>query len=225
MKITKRSFINMSPSDIGRLKDPELRELLRGARQLYTQQEKVFKKYESKVWSPAWDKMRRYYDEHGKEKVVISHGVEYYSTVPQSINKMNLNQMRQEVYQLQGFFQSKTATVPGSRTNMKEMGARIFGTDKRGRPLHKLDVEQWTALWSLYEEYKRSKPTTASSTVLQQAVGQVIIDAIEKNSDIWLSSGKIEEIADIIKEEKKRMNWEMNNYEEGEPVLSGVRSY
>ena len=107
----------------------------------------------------------------------------------------------------------------------KEMGVRIFGEDKKGNPLKRLNVEQWAALWSLYDEYKNQRPADVydSSTKIQQAVGQVIIDKIEKNSNIWLSTGSIEEIADIFRQARKSTDWEKNDYDRGKSVFSGTR--
>ena len=61
-RITKRSFLKLNPADIGKLKAPELRELLRGVRNLFTQQEKTFGKYKQSVYSPALDKMENFYE-------------------------------------------------------------------------------------------------------------------------------------------------------------------
>ena len=228
-KITKKRFVNLSPADISHMKGKEAREMLRGARQLFMQQQKTLEKYNQSVYSPAYQKMMDYYSEHGIEKLVSKkEGIEVWKTSPIAASDLSLNQVKQELFRLQEFFESKTSTVPGSRKVMKEMGSRIFGTDAKGNPKHKLNVEQWTALWSLYEEYKRSKPQDVNeqSTVVQQMVGQVIIESVEKNANIWLSSGKIQEIADMFQSYRDSANWEMNNYDaSGKSVLSGTRSY
>jgi hypothetical protein len=95
-KITKKKFVNLSPSEIGKMKAPELRELLRGARQLFNVQEQTFKKYEKSVWSPARDKMKNYYE----------------STEQKAQSRMNINQMRGELFQLQNFFQVRNHGSP-----------------------------------------------------------------------------------------------------------------
>lgn len=228
-KITKRNFLKMSPAEISRMVGKEARELLRGVRQLFTAQQKTLEKYSQKVYSPAYQKMMDYYSQHGTEKLLSKKGgIEQWGTAPRAASDLSVNQVKQELFRLQEFFESKTSTVPGARKVTKEMGARIFGTDEKGNPKHKLDVEQWAALWSLYEEYKRSRPQDAqeNSDIVQQAVGQVIIDAIEKNSNIWLSSGKIQEVADLIQNYRDSSSWEMKDYNDsGKTVLSGTRSY
>lgn len=228
-KVTKRKFLKMSPAEISKLKASDARELLRGVRQLFLAQQKTLDKYSQSVYSPANQKISDYYSEHGREKLVSRKGgIEEWRTVPQAVSDMTGNQAKQELFRLQEFFESKTSTVPGARKVTKEMGARIFGTDAKGNPKQKLSVEQWTALWSLYEEYKRSRPQDVNeqSTVVQQMVGQVIIDSIEKNANIWLSSGKIQEIADMFQDYQDSGNWEMKNYDaSGKSVLSGTRPY
>ena len=107
-KISKSKLLNLSPSQIGKLKAPELRELLRGARQLFQSQSKTFEKYENKVYSHSYEKMREYYREHGREVYETKGGIESYTTVPERMNKMSMNQMRSEIFRLQEFFDSKT---------------------------------------------------------------------------------------------------------------------
>ena len=120
-KLTKKNFVSLDPSAIGKLKAPQLREILRGARQLYNAQSSTFKKYSDTVWSPALDKMNDYYDEKGKRNV----------------SRMNMSDMRNEVFRLQEFFDSDTSTVPGARRVMADQDRRIFGTDSKGFHNHR----------------------------------------------------------------------------------------
>lgn len=208
-RITKRSFLKLNPADIGKLKAPELRELLRGVRNLFTQQEKTFNKYKQSVYSPALDKMENFYEDRGK----------------QAPSRMNMNQMRNEVFRLQEFFDSDTATVPGARKVQAEQDRRIFGTDKRGRPKYRMTVEQRSQLWSIFEEYKKMRPSDVmeQSNIVQQAIGQILIE----NDKIDFSMDTLNKVMDKVIDQRQRFNWEMDgvDYDGEEPVFTGKRPY
>lgn len=208
-RITKRSFLKLDPSQIGKLKAPELRELLRGVRNLFTQQEKTFGRYKQSVYSPALDKMENFYEDRGK----------------QAPSRMNMNQMRNEVFRLQEFFSSDTATVPGARKVQAEQDRRIFGTDKRGRPKYRMTVEQRSQLWSVFEEYKKMRPSDVleQSNIVQQAIGQILIE----NDKIDFSMETLNKVMDKVIDQRQRFNWEMDgvDYDGEEPVFTGKRPY
>ena len=208
-RITKRSFLKLNPADIGKLKAPELRELLRGVRNLFTQQEKTFGKYKQSVYSPALDKMENFYEDRGK----------------QAPSRMNTNQMRNEVFRLQEFFDSDTSTVPGARKVQSEQDRRIFGTDKRGRPKYRMSVEERTQLWSIFEEYKKIRPSDVfeQSNIVQQAIGQVLIES----DKIDFSMDTLYKVMDKVMDQQQKINWEMVglDYDGEEPVFTGKRPY
>ena len=208
-RITKRSFLKLNPADIGKLKAPELRELLRGVRNLFTQQEKTFGKYKQSVYSPALDKMENFYEDRGK----------------QAPSRMNMNQMRNEVFRLQEFFDSDTSTVPGARRVQAEQDKRIFGTDKRGRAKYRMTVEERTQLWSIFEEYKKIRPSDVfeQSNIVQQAIGQVLIES----DKIDFSMDTLYKVMDKVMDQQKKINWEMVglDYDGEEPVFTGKRPY
>lgn len=208
-RITKRSFLKLNPADIGKLKAPELRELLRGVRNLFTQQEKTFERYKKTVYSPALDKMENFYEDRGK----------------QAPSRMNMNQMRNEVFRLQEFFGSDTSTVPGARKVQSEQDKRIFGTDKRGRAKYRMTVEQRSQLWSIFEEYKKMRPSDVmeQSNIVQQAIGQILIE----NNKIDFSMDTLNKVMDKVIDQRQRFNWEMDgvDYDGEEPVFTGKRPY
>ena len=207
-KITKRSFLKLNPSDIGKLKSPELRELIRGVRNLVSQQEKTFNKYDQTVYSPALDKMKDYYEDRGKK----------------APSKMNVNQMRSELFRLQEFFDSDTSTVPGARKVQAEQDRRIFGTDKRGRPKYRMTVQQRSDLWKVFEEYKKLRPSDAleQSNIIQQAVGQILIE----EGKIDFNMDTLNKVMEKVEQERVRFNWEMDiDYDNSEPVFTGKRPY
>lgn len=205
-RITKRSFLKLDPSQIGKLKAPELRELLRGVRNLFTQQEKTFKRYEKTVFSPAMEKMKDFYDDRGKN----------------SPSRMNMNQMRNEVFKLQEFFEAETSTVPGARRVQAEQDRRIFGTDSRGRSKNRMTVEERTDFWKVYEEYKKMRPADVleQSNIVQQAIGQILIE----NDKIDFNMETLQKVMDRVEGQRQRFNWEMDvNYEGSGSVFTGSR--
>lgn len=205
-RLTKRSFLKLDPSQIGKLKAPELRELLRGVRNLFTQQEKTFKRYEKTVFSPAMEKMKDFYEDRGKN----------------APSRMNMNQMRNEVFKLQEFFEAETSTVPGARRVQAEQDRRIFGTDPRGRAKNRMTVEERTDFWKVFEEYKKMRPADVleQSNIVQQAIGQILIE----NDKIDFNMETLQKVMDKVEGQRQRFNWEMDvNYEGSGSVFTGSR--
>lgn len=205
-RITKRSFLKLDPSQIGKLKAPELRELLRGVRNLFTQQEKTFKRYEKTVFSPAMEKMKDFYNDRGKN----------------APSRMNMNQMRNEVFKLQEFFEAETSTVPGARRVQAEQDRRIFGTDSRGRAKNRMTVEERTDFWKVFEEYKKMRPADVleQSNIVQQAIGQILIE----NDKIDFNMETLQKVMDRVEGQRQRFNWEMDiDYEGSGSVFTGNR--
>lgn len=205
-RITKRSFLKLDPSQIGKLKAPELRELLRGVRNLFAQQEKTFKRYEKTVFSPALDKMKDFYEDRGKN----------------APSRMNMNQMRNEVFKLQEFFDADTSTVPGARRVQAEQDRRIFGTDSRGRAKKRMTVEERINFWTVFEEYKKMRPADVheQSNIVQQAIGQILIE----NDKIDFNMETLQKLMDKVEGQRNRFNWEMDvSYEGTGSVFTGNR--
>jgi len=215
-KLTKKSFQRLDPSAIGRLKAPELRELLRGARQLFSAQEKTFKKYEKSVFSPALDKMQGYYEDNGM----------------QSVSRMRVAKMRNEIFRLQEFFDSQSSTVPGARKIAIEQDKRIFGSNEKGKPAQRMTLEQRTNFWAAYQEFvsmqKESYVRNMGSNTIQQYLGQMVIEA-SKRSGRDYGFGSATDYAELrrrLEEEKAEEDWEMNDYEYGDSdIFSGKRPY
>lgn len=215
-KITKKNFVKLDPSQIGKMKNPELRELLRGARQLYNSQEKTFKRYEKTVYSPALDKMQDFYSDRGEK----------------AVSRMRRAEMQQELFRLQEFFDSKTATVPGARKVMLEQDKRIFGVNEKGKPAQRMTLEQRKGFWSAYNEFvnlkKESYIRNMGSDTIQQYLGQMIVESakIKGTGGFDFTAGTFNELIRRLEEQKAEEDWEMNNYEYGDSnVLSGKRPY
>lgn len=205
-RITKRSFLKLDPSQIGKMKSPELRELLRGVRNLFNHQEKTFKRYEKSVFSPALEKMRDFYEDRGKN----------------APSRMNMNQMRNEIFKLQEFFDADTSTVPGARRVQAEQDRRIFGNDSRGRAKNRMTVEERTNFWTVFEEYKKMRPADVleQSNIVQQAIGQILIE----NDKIDFNMETLQKLMDKVEGQRQRSNWEMDvSYEGTGSVFTGNR--
>lgn len=213
-KLKKKDFIALDPSEIGRLRAPQLRELLRGARQLYNAQASTFKKYEGKVWSPALDKMEDYYDEKGIRK----------------ISRMKVADMRNEIFRLQEFFEAKTSTVPGARKVMADQDRRIFGSDEKNRPLKRMTLEQRTNFWAAYNEFismeSEQYVRDMTSSAIQEFLGQMVIESAKKADDFWLDRGTVDELKERLRKKKAQEEWELGEFDyDGGDVFSGKRSY
>ena len=215
-RLTKTYVRNLSPAEIGKMQAPELRELLRGMRNLFTQQDKIFQKYEEKIFSPARQSMKEYYNKSGKPDTV----------------DMSINQMRSEAFKLQDFFQQKTSTLPGARAVEIAEDKRLFGEDKRGRAKYRMNVKERTSMWALVEEYKRlNKAEMFESDIIQQAVASMVIDASKNRSyngreiNLEINALNMEEITrriGILREQ----NWENEAYADSDyDVFSGTRPY
>lgn len=211
-KLTKKKFLDTTASQIGKMTAPELRQLLRGARQLFNAQEKTFQRQKN-LYSHALDKMQTYYDETGKSNV----------------NSMRVNKMRSELFRLQEFFDSKSSTVPGARKIAIEQDRRIFGEDSKGKPARRMTMEQREKFWAAYTEFQNTMGEAffrrMGSDRIQQFLGQMTAER-RGNPDSIISEEAFEELYRRLSAQNERDNWEMSNYEYGDDdVLSGKRPY
>lgn len=215
-KFLKKSFLAMEPAELGKLKLSEARSLLRQARAAYEKQEQTFSKYKDSVWSPAVEKMQDYYEDTGKN----------------SISKMRLSKVQNELFRLQDFFGSETSTVPGARRVMMEQDRRIFGTsEKTGKPIKRMSLDQRTEFWAAYNEFvnmeKESYIRNMGSNTIQTFLGQIILEKNKKGDGYsGFDYSDFKELRRRIARDREREEWEMSSYESGDSdVLSGKRSY
>lgn len=221
-KLTKKSILNLTPSDIGKMKNPELRAILRGARQLYSQQEKVLNRYSQQVYSHSHELMKDYYKENGVR----------------NISRMRQSELRGEVFRLQEFFDSQSATVPGARTIALEQDLRIFGGDKKRRkPNRRMTVNERRNFWDAYDEYKNMHSETyvrnMGSNNIQQMLSQIAVEYENFGDDFsgdpddhWFTAEMLADLDRKVKERKKSEEWENANYDNfNGNVHSGKRPY
>lgn len=217
-KVTKKSLLNLQPSDISKMKNPELRALLRGARQLYTQQEKVLNRYSRQVYSHAHELMKDYYEENGTK----------------SVSRMRQSELRGEIFRLQEFFDSQSATVPGARKIALEQDRRIFGETKTGKPKRRMSVEQRKNFWSAYDEYKNihseSYVRNMGSNTIQQMLAEIATESATFDDDFedgnWFTADMLADLDRRVKERKESEDWETSGYDNFDGnVYSGKRPY
>lgn len=217
-KVTKKSLLNLQPSDISKMKNPELRALLRGARQLYTQQEKVLNRYSQQVYSHAHELMKDYYEENGTK----------------SVSRMRQSELRGEIFRLQEFFDSQSATVPGARKIALEQDKRIFGETKTGKPKRRMSVEQRKNFWSAYDEYKNihseSYVRNMGSNTIQQMLAEIATESATFDEDFedgnWFTADMLADLDRRVQERKESEDWETSGYDNFDgDVYSGKRPY
>lgn len=217
-KVTKKSLLNLQPSDISKMKNPELRALLRGARQLYTQQENVLNRYSQQVYSHAYELMKDYYEENGTK----------------SVSRMRQSELRGEIFRLQEFFDSQSATVPGARKIALEQDKRIFGETKTGKPKRRMSVEQRKNFWSAYDEYKNihseSYVRNMGSNTIQQMLAEIAIESATFDEDFddgnWFTADMLADLDRRVQERKESEDWETSGYDNFDGnVHSGKRPY
>ena len=213
-KLTKKKFLGIDPSRIGNMKVPELRELLRGARQLFKSQQSMFKKHEKSVFSFALDKMEDFYDRKGEK----------------AVSRMNKRDMGNELYHIQEFFKSETSTIPGVRRVFREQDARIFGVDEEGNPKKRLTFDQRTNLWAAYNEFKllekESYVRNMGSNTTQQELAGMVIEMYKNHpdSDFMFGSGDFAELKRRLEERQAEEARIIKNEDSGD-VYSGKRPY
>jgi hypothetical protein len=156
----------------------------------------------------------------------------YEDTGKNSISKMRLSKVQNELFRLQDFFGSETSTVPGARRVMMEQDRRIFGTsEKTGKPIKRMTLEQRTDFWAAYNEFinmeKESYIRNMGSNTIQTFLGQIILEKNKKGKGYsGFNSTDFEELKHRIARDREREEWEMSSYESGDSdVLSGKRSY
>ncbi len=220
-RLTKKSFLNLTPSEIGKMKNPELRAVLRGMRQLYTQQEKMLNRYSEQVYSHAHELMKDYYKENGTK----------------AVSRMKQSELRGEVFRLQEFFEAQSSTVPGARKIAIEQDRRIFGTTgARKTPKRRMTVEERRNFWDAYDEYKNLHSETyvrnMGSNTIQQVLAEMAVEKSDFGDDFsepdehWFTAEFLADLDRQVQERKKKDEWESANYDNfSGNVHSGKRPY
>ena len=154
---------------------------------------------------------------------------------------MTRGELQNELVRLQDFFESATSTVPGARRVQVEQDRRIFGvktgsgisyTEKSGRPINRMNVEQRRSFWAAYMEYTSLKGeayTRNLSDVIQQFLGEMVMDQFGDDPlDLEWEDMVVffRELEMRIAQRKDEEEWEMANYAyRDSDVSSGKRPY
>ena len=214
-KLTKKKFLSYSPADIGKMKQSERRQLLRGARQLLDAQVKMLDKYERSVFSYAYDKLKDYYKENGTPE----------------IRSMTNQKLYSEIFRLQEFFGSKTATIPGARKVALEQDFRIFGVnEKTGKPTRRMTVDERKDYWDAYDEFKafikEDEWRNFGSNAIQQVLSEYkILGAYTPSSDEEgaFSAEMFRKMKEELVRRSQEENWENSGYDYARKIFSGKR--
>ena len=193
-RLTYDRLKKMPASEIGKLSTSQTADLLRQFREKFKMREKQFARAGKNVYSPALEKMENYYESAGT----------------QSTETMSRNRMQSELFRIQEFFNSETSDVKNARRVMRDQDARIFGTNARGNPLHRMTTEERSKFWALYEEFMRSKPQYNNpymSGKIQQYLGEITLSG-KKEKGVFKKGD-----TGII----KALNELQQKIEEGEP--------
>lgn len=160
-RISGKWLTNANPEDIGSMSKKQIMSLLRQVRSLYKKRAQTFEKYSDTVWSPAYEKVKDYYDEKGFRDV----------------SSITRNQALNEIFSVQSFFQAESSTLAGARRIAREQDVRIFGETASGKPKHRMSVKQRSIFWTLYSEFTNQFKTSATvfgSNAIQQYLGEIV---------------------------------------------------
>lgn len=195
----------MPASDIGKLDIQGAELLLSQFRYKFEMRQRAFSRAGKNIYSPALEKMNSYY----KGKV-------------QPTENMSLNKMREELFRIQEFFNSKTGTVKGAREVMREQDIRIFGKTEKGNPRHRMTIKERVEFWATYKEFMKSNPTyndAFMSGKIQQYLGEIAVDDRKSKGEDEDASVDLIQRLNKLKSMAKERNPEYGKF--GFNVLSG----
>lgn len=98
---------------------------------------------------------------------------------PVPLKNMSRNQLILEFVRYSKFFNSETSSLSGIRKVNRIQDARIFGVNKRGKPLATMTSEQRERYWNLYEEFLNQKPLLSApsySSHVQQSIAEALFN-------------------------------------------------
>lgn len=96
---------------------------------------------------------------------------------PLQLTEMTRNQLIMEFARYAKFFNDVTSTEKGIKKVNLEQDIRIFGKNKRGRPLRTMTRAERKRYWELYGEYLNQNPTHTSkfgSETIQQQIAEAV---------------------------------------------------
>lgn len=133
------------------------------------------------------------------------------------IKDLSRDQLILEIARYQHFFNSSTSSEKGIIKVNREQDKRIFGVDRRGRPLNTLSQEEREYFWNFYEEFKNQFPewsTQPFSETVQQSLADSMI-----NDPIFAKLNFMDKLK--LARDKFLGQIQMQNLEDTPNVLSG----
>lgn len=101
----------------------------------------------------------------------------YFNGQMPDISKMSWQSIERELRSHHQFWASKTSSASGARKEQIEQSKRIWGVDKKGKPLKVMTFDESKAFWSAYDEFNelyKGQLARYDSNRIQQAVGTVM---------------------------------------------------
>lgn len=131
------------------------------------------------------------------------------SKKPVQLTKLTRNQLILEFARYSSFFNSVTSTEAGIKEVNKQQDIRLFGSDKRGRPLYTMTQSQRDDFWDLYEEYKVQNPskfTNYGYNKVQEAIAMMVESGNEIGPDNLTNA--LKRVTKILESENEIVNME-----------------
>lgn len=216
-KLTKKKFASMSTDEIKKLSKPQVKDLVKQARQMYNRQAKTFERYRTTVYSHAYELMKEYYEN---------------DTRP-TFSRLTRAQLQAEAIRLHEFFSSKGATVPGARKISVDVDRRIFGVnEKTGKPRFRMDINQARDFWAAYHEFegmeKGARFETWGSFKVQQVLAEMILDrftsAEERDDAVPFYASDFAQLKTRLNELEDYERWDLLHVNRINSILSGKRA-
>lgn len=157
---TMKRIQEVSPEEIGKMKEGELEKLVNATRK---QVERRIKRIEK---SGLYSHAAAAYEE----------SIAKHERLPDP-RVMTINQMRAEMSSHQSFLKAKTSTVKGIKDVNRQQDLRIFGPKTPGgkTPKHTMDHKERVKFWRFYNEFEHQhKRASWDSTRVQQIVREEI---------------------------------------------------
>lgn len=137
------------------------------------------------------------------------------------IKDMNRNQLLMEFARYSKFFNDLTSTSEGIRQVNREQDARIFGVDKKGRPIKTMSTSERTRFWTLYDEFLNQNPNADSrygSDSVQQTIAEMMIDGEADSQNISSLLDRVSENLEL-KQREANVNRLPNVYSGRGPTI------
>lgn len=104
------------------------------------------------------------------------------NSIKKPVDKMTRNQLLLEFAAYSSFFNSQTSSIKGIRKVNIDQDKRLFGTDKRGRPLRRMSNDERERFWDLYDEFaiqKKASFTNFGYNQVQEYITKMVVGGVD----------------------------------------------